>query len=167
MQTRVISRSWGYGVEQHEDELRSILNHDAYFPERYILCGEWMFATYSISYSVLPDYFIAYDIFDRALQSWADTKTLHALLEGTTIASVPILYEGSMPSEAELLTMIQSGSRVYDGRVEGVYVKVEANGRIKSRGKVVRSDFIAGNEHWTRGGLRQNNLRLQNDTDIV
>ncbi|KAF9478075.1 ATP dependent DNA ligase [Pholiota conissans] len=157
----------GLWVERHEDELRNILDRDAYFPERYILYGEWMFATHSIPYSDLPDYFIAYDIFDRATQSWADTNALHALLEGTTIASVPILYEGNMPSEAELLTMIQSGSRFYDGRVEGVYVKVEANGRIKSRGKVVRSDFIAGNEHWTRGGLRQNTLRLQNDTNIV
>ncbi|KAF8195092.1 ATP dependent DNA ligase [Pholiota molesta] len=155
----------GLWVERHEEELRNILDRDPYFPERYILYGEWMFATHSIPYAELPDYFIAYEIFDRSTQSWADTKALHALLRDTTIASVPVLHEGSMPAEAALLEMIQKQSQFYNGRVEGIYVKVEVNGQIKSRGKVVRSDFIAGNEHWTRGGIRVNTLRLSAESD--
>ena len=153
----------GFWVEQHEDELRRVLDRDQHFPERYILYGEWMYATHSIPYAALPDYFVAFDIFDRTTQSWANTKSLRGLLEDTTISMVPIIYGGKMPTEPELLNMIQRQSSFYDGRVEGVYVKVEVDGRVKSRGKVVRSDFIAGNEHWTRGGLRMNELVSTND----
>lgn len=155
----------GFWVERHEDELRRVLDRDPHFPERYILYGEWMYATHSIPYAALPDYFVAFDIFDRTTQSWADTKSLRGLLEDTTISLVPIIYEGKMPTEPELLSMIQRQSSFYEGRVEGVYVKVEVDGRVKSRGKVVRSDFIAGNEHWTRGGIRANVLKENSPLD--
>jgi atypical dual specificity phosphatase len=56
--------------------------------------------------------------------------------------------------------MIQTTSRYYDGPIEGVYVKVEKDGIIVDRGKVVRGDFISGNEHWTRGNLRENGLAV-------
>ncbi|KAF9567727.1 ATP dependent DNA ligase [Agrocybe pediades] len=148
----------GLWVERHEEELRSILDRDPYFPERFILYGEWVYATHSIPYTELPDYFIAYDLFDRSTGTWTCTSTLHALLANTTVATVPIIHEGDMPAESEILRMIQQTSKYYEGRVEGVYVKVEANGCVKLRGKVVRSDFIAGNEHWTRGGIRVNEL---------
>ncbi|KAF8971833.1 hypothetical protein BDZ97DRAFT_1901496 [Flammula alnicola] len=155
----------GLWIERHEEELRIILDRDPYFPERYILYGEWMYATHSIPYTRLPDYFIAYDLFDRSTQTWLETKALHGLLDGTSIPSVPVLHEGNMPTDAELLGMIQGQSAFYDGRVEGVYVKVEVNSRVKLRGKVVRSDFIAGNEHWTQGGLRANTLQLDTSLD--
>ncbi|KAF8167285.1 ATP dependent DNA ligase [Crassisporium funariophilum] len=151
----------GAWLERHQEELMTILDRDPYFPERYILFGEWMFATHSIAYTHLPDHFIAYDLFDRSAKTWVDTKTLRRLLEPTTISTVPIVHEGRMPTEAELLGLIQQKSRFYDGRIEGVYVKVEANSTVRLRGKVVRSDFIAGNEHWTRGGLRVNGLQLE------
>ena len=149
----------GLWVERHEEELRSLLSRDPFFPERYILYGEWVYTTHSIPYTRLPDLFIAYDLYDRSTQSWADTKTLHGLLESTSISTAPIIHQGTMPTDFELLQMIQRQSMFYDGRVEGVYVKVEVNHRVKHRGKVVRSDFISGNEHWTRGGIRANELR--------
>lgn len=40
----------------------------------------------------------------------------------------------------------------------GVYVKIEREGRVASRGKVVRADFIAGNTHWGKGPLRLNTV---------
>lgn len=149
----------GVWIERHADDLRRVLDRDACFAERYILYGEWMYATHSIAYAALPDYFIAFDLFDRTTRSWADTRTLRRLLDDTAISAVPVMYEGQMPGEAGLVDMIQRRSSFYDGRVEGVYVKVEKDGRVRSRGKVVRSDFIAGNEHWTRGGVRPNVLK--------
>jgi len=150
----------GSWIDRHEDELRQILDRDPYFAERYILYGEWMYAIHSISYTDLPDYFIAYDLFDRSTQTWADTAALRSFLERTTVALVPVIHQGSMPTASALCDMIQNKSTFYDGRMEGVYVKVEVNGNVKLRGKVVRSDFIAGNEHWSRGGLRMNRLAL-------
>jgi atypical dual specificity phosphatase len=56
--------------------------------------------------------------------------------------------------------MVQLPSNFWGGRVEGIYVKIERNSCVVSRGKVVRSDFIAGNEHWSRGNLRINGLEV-------
>ncbi|KAF5312508.1 hypothetical protein D9619_002544 [Psilocybe cf. subviscida] len=166
----------GMWVERHEEELRRVLDRDPYFAERYILYGEWLAVTHSIAYTRLPDRFVAFDLYDRSLKRWLGTRVLRALLnadqeatEGNAreqgdsiIKMVPTIYEGAeMPTQEVLLEMIQSQSAFYDGRVEGVYVKVEADGWVRARGKVVRSDFIAGNEHWTKGNLRVNMLAAE------
>jgi atypical dual specificity phosphatase len=148
----------GLWVERHREELYQLLDRDPYFAERYILFGEWVFATHSIPYTHLPDYFIAYDLYDRATQTWEHTQGLRRLLSSTTISVVPIIHEGTLPADDDLRGMVQSKSSFYDGRVEGVYVKVERDTQVAFRGKIVRDDFIAGNEHWTRGGLRVNGL---------
>ncbi|KAJ7045075.1 ATP dependent DNA ligase [Mycena alexandri] len=148
----------GLWVDTHRAALQRILGRDAHFPSRYILFGEWLAVTHSIPYARLPDRFMAFDVYDRSTDSWEDRTGLGALLEGTGIEVVPVLYEGALPGEAELRGMVQMPSRFWDGRIEGVYVKFERGGRVVSRGKVVRADFIAGNEHWTRGNLRLNEL---------
>ena len=136
-----------------------VLNRDPYFAQRYVLFGEWLVATHSIPYSGLPDWFLAFDLYDRSLDRWADRRTLEALLEGTGIRPVPVVHEGQMLTEDELRQAVQRPSAFYEGRVEGVYVKVEKQGRVVSRGKVVRADFIAGNEHWSKGPLQLNALQ--------
>lgn len=148
----------GLWVERHLEDLYKVLDRDPYFAERYILFGEWMFATHSIPYTRLPDRFLAYDLYDRTTRTWADRKTLSVLLAPTSIQLVPIIHEGAMPSDSELRAMVQIPSGFWDGRIEGVYVKIERDGRVVLRGKVVRADFIAGNEHWTKGNLRVNGL---------
>lgn len=42
--------------------------------------------------------------------------------------------------------------------MEGVYVKIEGGGVVSSRGKIVRGDIIAGNEHWSKGRIEFNRL---------
>ena len=69
------------------------------------------------------------------------------------------MLEGRMVGEDELRDAVKGKSRFYDGPVEGVYVKVERGGEVVERGKVVRADFISGNEHWSRGRLRKNKLQ--------
>ncbi|KAJ7492048.1 ATP dependent DNA ligase [Mycena latifolia] len=150
----------GMWPDAHRAELLRVLGRDAHFASRYVLYGEWLAATHSIPYARLPDRFMAFDLYDRSTDSWADRKTLAALLADTTIQMVPLLYEGPLPSEADLRSMVQLSSKFWDGRIEGIYVKVERDGQVVSRGKVVRADFIAGNEHWTKGNLRMNELTI-------
>ncbi|KAK7686531.1 hypothetical protein QCA50_010130 [Cerrena zonata] len=145
-------------VETHREGLFKVLNRDSYFPQRYILFGEWLAATHSIAYNKLPDLFMAFDLYDRTTAQWADRHTLSSILNDTNIAVVPVLYEGSMLSEAELCAMVQRESHFTDGRLEGVYVKLERDGKVVRRGKIVRGDFITGNEHWTRGQISFNRL---------
>lgn len=65
-----------------------------------------------------------------------------------------------MPDESQLKEMVQTPSQYYDGPVEGVYLKIESKreGRVIRRGKVVRGDFITGNEHWTKGIIKWNGI---------
>lgn len=155
----------GVWVDTHRGDLFRILDRDPVFAERYILFGEWLYATHSIPYSHLPDRFIAFDLYDRTTASFVDRKTLVALLASTSICLVPVLYEGeTMPPDAELVRLVQQQSMFWDGRVEGIYAKVERNGRVVTRGKVVRGDFISGNEHWTKGNLRVNGISVLDES---
>ncbi|KAG7094138.1 hypothetical protein E1B28_007750 [Marasmius oreades] len=149
----------GFWVDKHREALFRILNRDEDYPERYVLFGEWLYATHSIPYTDLPDLFMAFDMYDRSTDTFVDRPTLLGLLDGTGIRVVPVMYDGNAtPSMEELKRMVQRRSNFWDGRVEGVYVKFERGGKVVGRGKVVRGDFIAGNEHWARGPLRRNGL---------
>ncbi|KAH8834988.1 ATP dependent DNA ligase [Flagelloscypha sp. PMI_526] len=150
----------GTWIEKHREDLYSILDRDnEWFPERWVLFGEWVYATHSIRYSHLPDLFLAFDLYDRSTESWMDRATLLSLFEGTSLQAVRTVYEGDViPSEEELIGMTSKQSNFYDGPVEGIYVYVERGGRVVQRGKVVRSDFICGNAHWSKGPLEMNGM---------
>lgn len=151
-------------IETHRESLYNILDRDNSFPERYILYGEWLVATHSIPYTRLPDRFLAFDLYDRQTKIWADRDALERLLEGSNISLVPIMYRGPRPTDTILKEMVHRPSQFYDGPVEGIYVKEEQNGQVINRGKIVRSDFIAGiSDHWTKAPLRKNGLVLEGD----
>ncbi|KAI0829047.1 ATP dependent DNA ligase [Trametes gibbosa] len=151
-------RKLGTWVERHRAGLVRVLDRDPLWAQRYVLFGEWLVATHSIPYSRLPDWFLAFDLYDRSTARWMERRTLERLLAGTGIQLVPVVREGGMPSEEELCEIVRGPSQFYDGPVEGVYVKVERDGEVVSRGKVVRTDFITGNEHWSKGPFQPNQL---------
>ncbi|OJT08321.1 Transcription factor bHLH140 [Trametes pubescens] len=148
----------GLWMERHRAGLMAVLDRDPLFAQRYVLYGEWLVATHAIPYSRLPDWFLAFDLYDRGTGKWASRRILETLLADTDIRLAPVVHEGRMLGENELRELVQRPSLYYDGPVEGVYVKVEKNVEVVSRGKVVRADFNAGNEHWSKGPLRTNSL---------
>ncbi|PVF97953.1 hypothetical protein CPB86DRAFT_706003 [Serendipita vermifera] len=156
-------------VEEHREDLYHILAVDDMFPQRFVLFGEWMVCVHSINYTSLPSEFLIFDLYDRVTASFASRDVLEAKVKGTKLHIVPMMEmrqnspeysEGqlTLPSDEELRLMVQRPSQFYSGRVEGIYVKVERGGRVVHRGKVVRGDFIAGNEHWTKGPLTLNGI---------
>ena len=56
--------------------------------------------------------------------------------------------------------MIQEESEYADYRVEGIYLKIFDGDYVKSRCKLVRDDFICGNEHWNKGIIEKNKLNF-------
>ena len=156
-------RRLGVWIERHREDLVRVLDRDPLFAQRYVLFGEWMVATHSIAYRRLPDWFLAFDLYDRSVEKWVNRSTLEALLEGSNICLVPVLHKGRMWTEEELRSAVMQPSKFYEGPVEGVYVKVETQGRVVSRGKVVRADFISGNEHWSKRPLQLNSLHVGTD----
>lgn len=126
-----------------------------------ILYGEWMFAKHSIHYTALPDLFIAFDIFDTKEQKFLDRASFREIMSTTNIAFVQPLVENveaysTRESMEKLLTSTKS--KFSDSLIEGIYFRWDQNGRLKTRSKLVRSDFISGDEHWSKGKITLNTL---------
>lgn len=153
-------------LDTHRDALVRLLSQDGTFLERYILYGEWMAAKHSIHYTQLPDRFIAFDLYDRVTHRFVSSTVLDSALCGSAIKKVPVLLqlgEGQRLTRDQILRMIEGPSAYADSagtRREGVYVRFEDRTRTytTNRGKVVRGDFIAGNEHWSRGQMVWNRV---------
>lgn len=104
-------------VNQHPG-LHQVLNQDR------ILFGEWMYARHSIHYTRLPDLFIAFDIYDKKKGRFLSRRCRDRLLEGTGIATVPLIREGVLSRE-DYEALLSTPSAFYDGPVEGVYIRID------------------------------------------
>lgn len=128
--------------------------------DRFVMFGEWMFAKHNIHYTRLPHYFIEFDIYDKKDDTFLDTETRHSLIGRTGIVSVPVIHRGAVDSEEDLRALI-GPSLFYDGPAEGLYLKVERNGRTIGRAKYVRPGFIQeiiNDEHWSKKPVVPNEL---------
>lgn len=104
----------------------------------------------------MPDYFLAFDIFDKKENKFYSRKRRDAILEGTGIESINLIGRGKYSAE-ELTSLLDRDSMYYDGKVEGIYVRIEDDEFVKTRGKIVRSDFIQEIEsHWSKQQLVKN-----------
>lgn len=140
-------------IMDHSQSLFEILDQDT------ILFGEWLYAKHSISYSELPDYFLAFDLYHKKKKLFYNRDILVEKLKETNISYVREMYRGKIRDKNQLLKLIEQKSEYTDGRVEGIYLKIFENDYVRNRCKLVRNDFICGNEHWTKGGIQKNNLK--------
>ena len=143
-------------IDKHSMELWDILE-----PGRHVLYGEWLYATHSVRYTALPDWFIAYDCYDRAAEQFLCRPALEALLAQTSIAIAPVIHEGAVPNLDFVLSLVDAGSAFNQERREGIVIRVCDQEKVISRAKLVRKDFIAGNERWDRHALSMNALAPQ------
>ncbi|KAL7269819.1 hypothetical protein RUND412_007490, partial [Rhizina undulata] len=147
-------------LSKNSPALHSILNTDPVLSERYVLYGEWLTAVHSVVYSSLPDWFLAFDIYDRLHDQFLTRREVEARLDGSGIGMVPAIYTGVFRGEEQLLKCLERKSRFGEGRLEGIVVRFEDLGRGGGeRGKIVRGDFIEDPErHWGKEDLRWNSL---------
>jgi hypothetical protein len=96
-------------IAKHSDELWQVLQS-----ERYILYGEWVYATHSIVYSKLPDWFIAFDMYDRLEQRFFSRQRLTALLQNTSIVMIPLVHPSHLPSKAPLKKLPKASHNLDD-----------------------------------------------------
>lgn len=147
-------------LQDHSEQLFHVL--DGYDRSKSpILYGEWLYAKHSIFYDKLPDTFLAFDLYDTVADKFYSREKLAALLkEGAgQLYQVPQISTPAQITKDWLASAIQQPSCFYAGTVEGVYLRKEKGGHLIDRAKIVRSDFISGDEHWTKGGVTQNQLR--------
>lgn len=141
-------RRW---IDARRDQLA-----DALFPDL-MLFGEWCHAVHSVQYTRLPDWFLAFDVYDRATGEFWSAARRDALVGGLGLALVPRLGAGRYDLRA--LTTMLGRSRLCDGPAEGLYVRRDEGNRLAARAKLVRREFVqAIDEHWSRRTLQTNAL---------
>jgi hypothetical protein len=155
-------------------ELYSVLG------ERYVMYGEWLYAKHTVFYDRLPHYFFEFDILDKETRDFFSTDKRRELLAPLPfIQSVPVLKEGYVESLDALKKYL--GKSLYKSEswrqslrsvcekyrldfdlvmkqtddsdlAEGLYLKIEADGKVTGRCKFVRGEFTAAilnsDSHW-------------------
>jgi hypothetical protein len=168
-------QAWAYSVLP---ELQRALG------ERYELHGGSLYAKHTVFYDALPHYFLEYDVYDQEEGCWLSTPRRRELLTGVPVHSVAVLHEGALDSLAALTALL--GPSHYKSPAwrealaaahgagdtqetddsdygEGLYVKIEEEGRVVARYKWVRPGFLNtlldSGSHWRARPLVANRLR--------
>lgn len=153
-------KRWAY---THAEALRAVLG------QRFVLYGEWLYAKHTIFYDQLPHYFLEFDVLDTQTGVFLGTEERRALLNGTPVASVPVLRTGPCQDLAEVTSLIghslyksatwreslnaAAHARGLDSEqtwketdqsdlMEGLYIKVEEGGQVVERYKFIRASFL-------------------------
>jgi len=148
--------------------------------ERYIMYGEWLYAKHTVFYDKLPHYFFEFDILDKETGVFFSTAKRREILAPLPfMQSVPVLKEGYLSSfdelqkclgkslyksenwQQSLLSVCEKEGLNFDlamkqtdnsDLAEGLYIKIEDDGRTIDRYKFVRSEFTArilsSDSHW-------------------
>ena len=75
-------------ISQNSSSLLRVLDNG-----NFLLYGEWMYAKHSIFYTRLPNYFIAFDIYDVENQRFLSRQERDRILNGSGINAVPLVEE--------------------------------------------------------------------------
>jgi len=159
--------------------------------DRFIMYGEWLYAKHSVFYTDLPHYFLEFDLLDKERGEFLSTeRRRERLASAPFVASVKVLREGSVPSLQTLVGMVGPShfiapdalkrleaictERKLDfsrtlaetdqtGLMEGLYIKVEEEGRVAERYKYVRGGFlqtvVGSQSHWLDRPIIPNQLK--------
>ncbi len=120
--------------------------------------GEWCHSTHGSEYDLLPELFIAYDIYDPDAGKFFDTKKTRRLLMEVGFCVPQLLHEGPVKNWEQLEKFCNEPSPFSSkDKREGIYVKVSDGAWIVNRYKMVRSGFVQGCK-WSDQYLTKNKL---------
>lgn len=150
-----------------------------------------MYAKHTVYYDKLPHYFLEFDIFDREEQIFLSTQRRHTMLRDLPVVSVPVLKEGYFQNKEELTCLLGSSNYISPRKtetlrsvserlgldverqvretdasdtMEGLYIKVEEDGRVVDRLKYVRASFTqtvdVSQTHWMDRPIVPNGLAI-------
>lgn len=122
-----------------------------------ILFGEWLAARHSVEYDNLPDWFVAFDIYDAGDGAFWSAVRRDKLVSDIGLPIPPCLLNGrsTLP---DLTRLVMDGrSKFGDTPLEGIIVRQDTLRVNVARAKLVRPDFAQSmEEHWRRRALRWN-----------
>lgn len=124
-----------------------------------VLFGEWCTDTHSVYYDALPDWFLVFDVYDRATERFVEPALRDALVDDLGLHTVPFVAAGRFDLTG-LLDLI-GPSRVGATRMEGVVARwADAPDSVSApRAKLVRPDFVQQiDQHWMTAHRSTNRL---------
>jgi ATP-dependent RNA circularization protein (DNA/RNA ligase family) len=122
-----------------------------------MLYGEWCYARHSVPYDALPDWFLAFDIFETQSGRFWSADRRKEWLQGRGIARIPEITRGRFTMKQ--IPSLLGRSRVSHVPMEGVYLRREREGWLEARAKVISTAFKQQiEEHWTRRPVVPNRL---------
>lgn len=149
-----LMKSW---VAKRLDQLFDLLE------DRYVMYGEWLFARHTITYNLLPDYFLEFDIFDRQENHFLSTVRRKQILQGQPIHSVHVLDNWRYRRKSDVVQWAEGPSAFGMGHKEGLYIKIEDDGVVQRRYKYIRKEFTdaiqKAGKHWSELPFVQNQLK--------
>jgi len=135
---------------------------EAIGPQR-IVFGEWCFAFHSIRYDKLPDWFLAFDVYDCAARRFWSAERRDGLLAMAGLTGVPRIATGRF-TPRQLRGMLDAEqSRLCNRTLEGLYLRRDNGDWLEARAKLVHPRFLQGaEEHWAARPLERNYLAQGN-----
>lgn len=124
-----------------------------------ILFGEWCAARHSLDYSLLPDWFLLFDVYDREERGFWSVQRRDKLAKKIGLHTVPKIAERRFTLEElkELLSKTQSNYR--QGTMEGIVIRRDSENWCQQRAKLIRPDFVQSiEEHWSRRPIEWNRI---------
>ncbi|PXX77730.1 RNA ligase family protein [Rivihabitans pingtungensis] len=123
-----------------------------------MLFGEWCAARHSLDYPALPDWFLLFDVYDRAAGRFWSVPRRNALAMAAGLVTTPQRAHGQT-SLAALRQLLDQPSCYRPGPLEGVVVRQESALWCEARAKLVRPDFTqAIDAHWRRRAIEWNRV---------
>lgn len=120
--------------------------------------GEWMIMQHGIHYTRLPDWFIAYDIWDWQTTQFLAFDRAQEILAECGFQMPKVLHRGTVGDYRHLEAMTQENAQWADSKVEGVYVRVSGAQNLRNRFKLVREDFVQG-ALWDKKEVKRNSIQ--------
>lgn len=127
---------WFYDHKENFEKLNNLLGTVSVY-------GEWMVQIHGMKYEALPDWFVAFDVYDYEAHQFLDPKVGMEALQKAGFSIVPTLKVG-VSSYEELENLANENSVFTDQPREGVYVKVSDGKYQTHRFKMVRQGFVQG-----------------------
>ena len=124
-----------------------------------ILFGEWCAARHSLDYAALPDWFLLFDVYERASGRFWNTLRRNALASQAGLLVVPLVLHGRTTVPALKQLVATTPSRYRPGALEGVVIRRESSEWCEARAKLVRPDFTqAIGTHWRKRAIEWNRI---------
>lgn len=138
-------------LAQREERLAAALGHAL------IAFGEWCYAEHSVAYDALPDWFLLFDIYDRAERRFQSRVRRDRFARQAALHTVPLLACGTLSLPA--LRKLLGRSRLGAVPAEGAYLRWDEGDWLLARAKIVRPGWMmASDEHWSARVLKTNHL---------